>query len=324
MRILSAAEVRKALPMANAIDAMRQAFSAHGRGLVRMPLRTHLELNGVASLTMPASMREPDRLGAKLLTIVPANVERQLPVIQGVVVVFDGQSGAPKGLLEGSALTAIRTGAVSGLATDLLARKEATQLAVIGSGPQAETQLEAVCSVRNVTEARIYSRTRKNALRFVSGVQRRPFTPREITVVDSVAEAVDGADVVCTATRSEKPLLTASMVKAGVHVNAVGSYTPSMHEVDESILAMARVVVDDRSAALAEAGEVIHCMQRGVLVESAIVELGEIVEGRKAGRTGEHEITVFKSVGLAVQDLAAGAMAMERAEAEDLGLTVNL
>jgi ornithine cyclodeaminase/alanine dehydrogenase-like protein (mu-crystallin family) len=323
MRILSARDVRTALPMKQAVDAMWEAFAAHGRRQVGLPLRTHLDANGLTFLSMPATMHGPSRVGAKLLTIVPDNPGRNLPVIQGLVILFDYQSGKPWGVLDGTSLTAIRTGAVSGLATSLLARDDATRLAMIGAGPQAKTQVEGVCCVRDISEVRVFSRTPEHARRFVARIREEQFAPRRITVSESAADAVAGADIVCTATRSSEPIITAEMISPGTHLNAIGSFTPAMHELDGSLLSVARVVVDDRDAATSEAGELVDAIGRGILKRSGLAELGEIVLNKARGRGDERDITVFKSVGLAVQDLAAGAAAIERAAAVGLGIDIH-
>lgn len=322
--LLTAQDVREALPMKEAIAAMREAFAAVSAGRADVPPRTHIELadGRGATLTMPAATREPVRVGAKLLSIFPRNVGRGLPVIQGLVVMFDAETGAPAGLLEGMTLTALRTGAASGLATSLLAREDAARVAIIGSGVQARTQLEAVCAVRPIEHAVVFSRTADHAVRFADEMKGAHGAPGDIAVASSVAEAVSGADVICTATASATPLVLGTDVSPGAHINAVGSYTPQMQEVDPGLVAAATLFVDQVEATLLEAGEVIAAIESGGITRGSLVELGSLVNGSCTGRQRDSEITMFKSVGLAAQDLCAAARALTRAREHDIGLQV--
>ena len=326
LRLLTAQDVRSALPVEEAIAAMRDAFAAVSAGLADVPLRTHIELEGGrgATLTMPAATREPVRAGSKLLSIFPGNAVRGLPVIQGLVVMFDPETGAPTGLLEGMTLTALRTGAASGLATSLLARKDARRVAIIGSGVQAKTQLEAVCTVRRIESATVYSRTADHAARFADEMNGAYGAPDEIVVASSVAEAVKGADVICTATGSTTPSVYGVDVSPGTHINAVGSYTPAMQEIDPALVASANLFVDQVEATLLEAGEVIAALHAGDLAKSDLVELGQLLDGSRAGRRDAKQVTLFKSVGLAAQDLCAAALALHRADEADIGMQVTL
>ena len=330
MRLLNAADVRTALPMSEAIAAMREAFAAVSAGRAQVPLRTHIGLDGErgggggATLTMPAAMTEPVRLGTKLLTIFPANPARGLPLIQGVVVIFDAETGRPLGVLEGMTLTAIRTGAASGLATDVLARPDASRVAIIGSGVQARTQLEAVCCVRDIDHVAVYSQTPEHAARFAEEMGPRPDVPGPVQVAHSAIEAVAGADIICTATTAASPVITGTDASDGVHVNAVGSYTLEMQELGADLLSRARLVVDQVAATLQEAGEVVAAVRSGSVREEDLIELGAIVNGVARGRERSDEVTVFKSVGLAVQDLCGAGRALERAEAEGVGTVIDM
>lgn len=326
LRLLTAQDVRSALPMEEAIAAMRDAFAAVSAGLADVPLRTHIELDGGrgTTLTMPAATREPVRAGSKLLSIFPGNAGRGLPVIQGLVVMFDADTGAPAGLLEGMTLTALRTGAASGLATSMLARPDANRAAIIGSGVQARTQLEAVCAVRRIESVTVYSRTPDHAARFAEQMRGAYGAPDDIAVAASVAEAVRGADVICTATGSTTPSVFGADVSPGTHINAVGSYTPAMQEIDPALVASTNLFVDQVEATLLEAGEVIAAIAAGDLAKEHLAELGHLVNGSRPGRQSEDEVTLFKSVGLAVQDLCAAARALHRADEADIGMQVML
>lgn len=324
LRLLTAEDVRAALPMSEAIDAMRDAFAAVSAGRAEMPLRTHLALPGGrgATLTMPAATSAPARIGTKLLTLFPENPERGLPFIQGLVVMFDADSGRPEGLLEGTALTALRTGAASGLATSLLANEDATSVGIIGAGTQARTQLEAVCCVRPVERVAVYALA--GSERFAEEMAGRDGVPDAIRVASSAREVVRNADIICTATTTTAPVVSAEDVRAGTHLNGVGSYTPSMQEIDPRLFATARLVVDQVGASLEEAGEVIAAVKDGLIREGELIELGQIVDGVRPGRQSRDEITVFKSVGMATQDLCAAARALQRAAEQGIGMDVPL
>ena len=326
IRLLTADDVRAALPMSEAIEAMRDAFSAVSAGQAHMPLRTHLGLPGsnAATLTMPAATSGTVRLGTKLLTLFPNNRARGLPFIQGLVVMFDADTGRPTGLLEGTALTAIRTGAASGLATQTLANPDACRVGIIGSGVQARTQLEAVCCTRTVERVMVYSPTRKHARQFAAEVVTRPDVPDNVHVASSPAEVAERSDIICTATSSATPVLEAKDINPGTHINAVGSFTPSMQELAPALLRRARLFVDHVPATMEEAGEVIAAVKEGIVRQEDLVELGRILDGKLPGRRGPEDITVFKSVGLAVQDLCAAEVALRRADELGLGLSVEL
>jgi ornithine cyclodeaminase len=324
IRLLTADDVRAALPMPEAIEAMREAYSAVSGDRAVLPLRTHLALPGGlgATLTMPAAMSGPVRIGTKLLTLFPNNPARGLPFIQGLVVMFDGETGRPAGLLEGTALTALRTGAASGLATSVLANAGAARVGIIGCGTQARTQLEAVCCVREVEQVTVFSLD--GAQRFVEEMQGRGNVPQSIQIASSAAAVAESADIICTATTASTPILQKEAVRPGTHINAVGSYTPAMQELDPHLLADVTLVVDQISATMDEAGEVIAAVSQGLIRENELVELGQVIDGARPGRQSVAEITVFKSVGVAAQDLCAAARALRRAEERGIGVELEL
>ncbi len=327
MLLLTATDVRASLPMPSAIEAMRDAFRCLAEGRAEIPLRTAVRIpeRDAVTLVMPARCDLPLGLGGKLVSVFPGNPSRGLPLIHAAVVLLDPETGVPQALVEGTALTAIRTGAASGLATDLLARRDAAVLAVIGSGAQARTQVEAVCCVRNIEHVFVYSRTAAHAERLAREVQGKPPVPHDVRAVSSVAEAVREADVVCTATTSPDPVVSVEHVPPGTHVNAVGSFTPAIRELDPALIGRAElVVVDRRRAAMEEAGEVIAAVREGLVAEERLVELGSLVVGRATGRRSNEDVTVFKSVGLAIQDLAAAGRAVVAAEQAGLGIHVDL
>jgi ornithine cyclodeaminase len=227
--------------------------------------------------------------------------------------------------MEGATLTAIRTGAASGAATDLLARQDATIVGLFGSGVQARTQLEAVCSVRAIERVYIFSLDINGAQILIDELAGVGPIPEDLRIADSPGEAVEHADIICTATTSTDPVFSADTLKPGTHINAIGAFTPQMQEIGADVVKLARVFVDSRSAALDEAGDLIIPLNKGVISEEHIVgELGQIVLGQVQGRTNDTEVTLFKSVGVAVQDAIAAARALEGARQQDLGTQIDL
>jgi len=327
LRVLSADDVRAALPMPDAILAMKDAYRQFSSGQADVPLRSRLEIPemGGVSLFMPAFLHETGDLAVKAVSVFPRNSQRSLPTIHALVIAFDAHTGAPAALIEGAALTALRTGAASGAATDLLARPESSRLAVFGSGVQARTQIEAVCAVRPVHEVLVFSLDPEGARRMAADLDGRTDSRARIRLADSAEEAVAQADVVCTATTSSTPVFPDRALSAGTHINAIGAYTPEMQEIDPATVARARIFVDSRRAALSEAGDLIQPIRQGLITEAAIVaELGEVVAGTRPGRTGPDEITLFKSVGLAVQDAVAAGAILRRAQEQELGRIIEL
>ena len=310
----TAEDIRRALPMREAIEAMRAAFIAFSEGRAHIPQRLSIsipEQEGI-TLVMPGYV-PPDALGLKVVSVFPRNPARGLPTLSALVVMLDPETGAPAALLDGAFLTAWRTGAASGLATDLLARPDAESLALIGAGAQARTQLLAVAAVRSLRRVRVYSRTPARAQALIEEMQGQEGIPQDIAVAPTPEAAVAEADIVCTATNSSVPVFDGQALRPGTHINAIGSFTLEMRELDEETFRRAaRVVVDSRAAALAEAGEVVWAIRQGILREADLVELGEIAAGRRPGRERPEEITLFKSVGLAVQDLVAAQRVWQR------------
>jgi ornithine cyclodeaminase/alanine dehydrogenase-like protein (mu-crystallin family) len=310
----AAEDIRRALPMREAIEAMRAAFIAFSEGRAHIPQRLSIsipEQEGI-TLVMPGYV-PPDALGLKVVSVFSRNPARGLPTLSALVVMLDPETGAPAALLDGAFLTAWRTGAASGLATDLLARPDAESLALIGAGAQARTQLLAVAAVRSLRRVRVYSRTPARAQALIEEMQGQEGIPQDIAVAPTPEAAVAEADIVCTATNSSVPVFDGQALRPGTHINAIGSFTLEMRELDEETFRRAaRVVVDSRAAALAEAGEVVWAIRQGILREADLVELGEIAAGRRPGRERPEEITLFKSVGLAVQDLVAAQRVWQR------------
>ena len=293
MRILSESDVRAAIDMPAAIDAMRDAFSTLSGGDATVPVRLGLETEYGVSLFMPAYMKPSGQAGAKVVSVNPGNADMGLPVIHAVVLVLDPVTGRALALMDGTWLTALRTGAIGGLAADLLAREDASVVALFGAGVQARTQLEAVRCVRDIREVRIVSPSGSSADQLASeleGVDARR--------VDDPNDAIAGADIVIGATSSSTPVFDGHRVEAGTHVTGVGSFTTEMREVDTELIMRARVVVDQRDAILEEAGDIVGPIRDGAVDETVMsAEIGEILLGQADGRRDAEEITFFKSVG---------------------------
>jgi len=314
VRLLRAADLAMACPMADAIDAVAEGFVALSAGQATVPVRLSVPLRheGVA-LTMPAALAGSSCYSVKVVSVAPRNSLAGRPVVLGTVLLGDSATGELVALIDGTALTALRTGAAGGVAARELSRSGASRVALFGAGAQARAQLTALACVRAITDVSVVTRdpAHATALRqWVAGERALgALAIRAATAKDAVADA----DIVITATTSATPVFHGAWLRAGAHVTAVGSFTPQMRELDDETLRDARLVVDQRAAALAEAGEL---QGRG---DADVIELGEILSGRSAGRTDEAQRTVFKSVGNAVQDLVVAARAYDRARAQGIG-----
>ena len=328
LRILSGNEVRRALSMANAIEAVKSAFAQLSTGRADVPVRTGVNVpahKGV-SFFMPAFLRDSDQLGVKIASVFPENQKRSFPTIHAVIAVIDSETGRPTAIIDGTYLTALRTGAATGAATDLLARRGASIAAIIGAGGQAPAQLEGVCEVRDVEEVRVYSLHPESTEKFAREMREAGGRiPQHVTAVSSAKEALRGADIVCTATTAIAPVFADADLEAGTHINAVGSFTPEMREVPEETIGRSRVVVDSREACWEEAGDLLIPLKKGLISRDHVhAELGEILSGAKPGRRTDAEVTIFKSVGNAVQDVAVATKALEEARKQDLGVEIEI
>jgi len=325
LRILSGLDVRRALPMRQAIEAMKSAFVQLSTGQADVPLRTALDVarhDGV-TLFMPGYLAADDQMAVKIVSVFNDNPAKGLPLIHALVVVVDATTGTPAAVMDGTYLTALRTGAASGAATDLLAREDASVAAIFGAGAQARTQLEAVCAVRAIEEAWVYDALPERAE--IYAAEMSAYLALPVRVAETPAEAARHADVICTATTSCTPVFDDVDVRPGTHINGVGAYTPQMQEIPAETVLRAKIVIDHREASLAEAGDLLIPLQQGLMDETHIyAELGEIGAGRKPGRETPEELTFFKSVGVAVQDVAAAAAVLEAARRLGLGTEVAL
>ena len=324
--ILNRDDIEAVLSMQGAIDVLEEAFRELAEGKAIMPTRLALrigEANGVF-LAMPAYLRASGALGMKLVSSYPDNPGKyNLPTIQATILYYDHQTGRPLALMEGARITAVRTGAASGLATQYLAREASRVAGLIGSGVQAETQLEAVCCVRPVTQAKVYSPTSSRAASFAARMSAR--LDIDVRAVDEARHAVEGCDIVIAATTAKYPVVKGEWIGSGTHINGVGSHVPDKRELDSDAVRKAKVVVDSLEAALEEAGDLLLPLAEGVITREHIyAELGELAAGSKPGRTGQQEVTFFKSVGLAIEDVAVAKLVYERARSRGIGRDLDL
>jgi ornithine cyclodeaminase/alanine dehydrogenase-like protein (mu-crystallin family) len=304
--VLTAQRLRELVPAATAVAAVREAFLKICEGDFDLPQR--VSGSEGRALAMLACERSGKGTVAKVVTVTPGNASKGLPTIHALVLWFDGPTGRPVALMDGNALTAIRTGAASGVATDLFARPQAAVLCVIGAGAQAADQVEAVCAVRSITDVRIVSRGGVSS-RLLAKRLTHAHPDRDIHAVESIAEAVADADVICCVTSSTSPLFALAQLRPDVHINAVGAYTPAMCEIGADVLEAARpLVVDLVGPCLAEAGDVIQALAMGAIRERDLQELGSALAETRRDSGG---ISVFKSVGVAAQDWAVAKLAYE-------------
>ena len=327
--VLSAEDVTRLLPMRDCIQVMREALATLAQGQALVPLRMVMRMPDASGFLglMPGYIG-PDggrdgALGMKAVSVFPGNAKLGIDTHQGAVLLFEVETGRLAALMDGVTITAIRTAAVSGVATDVLARPDAADLAILGAGVQARTHLDAIAAVRRLRRVRIWSRDPGRVTRLVEEMK----ASHEIAIEPAATAeaAVRGADIVATVTASPEPVLARAWLKEGVHVNAVGSSIRTAREIDTATMAAARLFVDRRESALNEAGDVLIPMREGAFAADHIqAELGEVVIGKHPGRGSASEITLFKSLGIAVEDVAAAAYVARRARETGTGQTVRM
>ena len=323
-RIITQQQVTELLPMADCVDLMDQTLRTLARGGAILPLRTMLRLpegRGIFG-SMPSYLNPPDGIGLKAITVFPGNEGTRFDSHQGVVLLFEAKHGSLSAILDASSVTAIRTAAVSGVATRALAAPDAGDVAIIGSGVQAHTHLDAMAVARRVRRVRIFSRQPANAEKFAAAARARHGMPIEVAA--SAEAAVRGADIICTVTSARTPVVERAWVAAGAHINAVGSSVATNREIDSDTVAVARVYADRRESIMAEGGDFLIPKGEGRFGDEHLVgEIGELLEGRIPGRVGQ-EITLFKSLGIAIEDLAAAHFVNERAAARGIGTLLDI
>ena len=329
MLILNSQQVRQALPPLAAIEAMKRALLAISSGDAEMPLRTHLDAsnkNGT-TLVMPAHVRTAniDSIAVKIVSVFGDNPGRGLPRILATVLTIDPKTGQTVAMIEGTAITAIRTAAASAAATDILARDDAKTLAIIGAGVQAREHIRAIHCVRDIRKTFIAARTRSECEQLVDEVKSDISDGSTMRICETADDAVAQADIVCTVTTSCEPVFGPAAVRMGTHINAVGSYQPHIAEIPATTIQAARVFVDHRDSALAEAGDLIMPLRAGLIKESHILgEIGEVLAGNIKGRSDKSEITLFKSVGCGAEDCVAASAVLEKARDLGIGLEIQL
>jgi len=272
---------------------------------------------------MPAYLAHADAMATKIVTIYQENTTRhKIPNVLASVILTDPETGRVQAIMEGSQITAMRTGAVSGVATKYLARAGASRIGIFGAGVQARKQLQAVCEVRRIQSALVYDTIKNSVEGFIADSAKAGMT---VYAANSPEEVIQGSDIIVTATTSKTPVFSGRQIKPGTHINAIGAYTPEMREVDNETISTSKIVVDSIDAALAEAGDIIIPLREGVIQRKNIwAELGEIVTGRKAGRTSDKETTFFKSLGLGIQDAAVAMVVFKKAQSLGVGTQFDL
>ncbi len=321
--IVGSADVKRALSMSDCIEAVDRAMRALSGGGADVPLRTVMKLPGGRNFfgVMPGYLAQPQGLGTKIITIFPDNAKLGLSSHVGLVLLFDSEIGFPLAVMDAGEVTAIRTAAASAVATRALARPDASHLAIIGTGEQAISHVEAISMVRKLRSVRVWGRSPDKAAAFAQEQGAR--LGLKIETSRSVEEAVRNADIVCTVTASREPILNGAWLRKGAHVNLVGASQQTSREVDDDVVTMSRFFVDSRVSARAEAGELKHALQAGRVTESHVLgEIGEVLDGTVAGRTGDDDITVYKSLGVAAQDMAAARVIYDRAMRDGIGMSV--
>lgn len=310
--IIGAAEVRRILGMPACIDLMEQVQSAISNGEIDLPLRSIAPVSEGAGFfgVMPGEVGAAKLFGAKLISLYPGNPVKDLAAIQGFVILFDSDTGTPKALVEAASITAIRTAAASGAATRWLARGDASRLALLGYGVQAESHLHAMRAVRDIRHVSVWGPSLGKARAFA---ERHRCDGLSIEAVPTPSDAVRDAHIVCAVSNASDPLVLSRDVLAGAHLNMVGAHTPRDREVDAVMVGRARVYTEITKFALAEAGDLVLAMREGCFSEQDIVgEIGEVFMGRAPGRTGDDEVTLYENLGNTAQDLVAAGYVVER------------
>ena len=324
--VLNNQQIREMLPMRDCIELMADALSSLSRGEVFQPLRTIVrppEARGLLGLMPAYRTGERGAFGMKAICVFPGNPAHGMDAHQGAVMLFSRETGELMALMNASEITATRTAAVSALATRLLAREDAHRLAIIGAGVQARTHLVALDIVRSIKEVRVACRNTKHAHELVR--EMLPDFSFSMEAVETNEDAVRGADLIVTATSSQEPVINKDWISPGAHINAIGTHSPSSREIDGATMAAAKIFVDRRESAMNESGDYLLAAKEGLInADSIVAEIGELLIGTKTGRSSPNEITLFKSLGLAIEDVACAEYLYQKAVSENLGSWVKL
>lgn len=325
MIVLSRSHVEALLPMRAAIGVVADTMKVVSRGGATLPLRNVIPVgNGNMMGIMPGAMGDPACYGIKLVSLFPDNPAKGLSSHRGAVILFEAETGGAVAIMDADLLTAIRTAAASAVATDALARKNAAALALIGYGEQAQHHLDSICAIRPIRSLRVAGRSKEKAGEFAAkATSGHP----EIEAVagNDVEAAVSGADIVCTVTASPTPILKGAWLEPGMHLNIVGSSVPTMREIDDDAVMRSSVWVDYLPSTLAQAGEIVEMIREGKITENYLKgEIGKVLTGELPGRRDAEQITMYRSLGIAAQDLAVAHYLVARAREEGIGQTVTL
>lgn len=325
MIVLSDKDVATLLPMETAVEVVERAMVAVSAGKATLPLRSIMDVGGPNKMgLMPGAMTDPACYGIKLVSLFPGNPEAGYSSHQGAIVLFESGHGSAVAMMNAGLLTAIRTAAASAVATKALAREDAKVLAIIGTGEQAEHHLDAMVAVRDITEVRVAGRRQEKAEAFIKHAKAR-FPSLSFSAGTNIEAAAIGADIVCTVTAADEPVLFGDWIAPGVHLNVVGASIPSKREIDEALVKKSALYVDYRPSTFAQAGEVIGAIESGAITRDHVRgEIGEVLAGVVSGRGSPGEITLYRSLGIAAQDLACAHHCLEAAKEKGLGVTATL
>jgi len=324
IRVLRGPEVRQLLPMAECVDLMQRTMITVSERRVVLPLRSVMVMPGDRGMlgNMPGYLAEPECFGVKLVSLIPRNKPPHYSSHLGMVLLFEAEHGCPVALLDAAEITAIRTAAASGLATRLLARSDAGDLALLGAGEQARSHLSAMLAVRALRRVRVWARDACKAAAFAKTEGARHRIAIETSA--TVPEAVAGADIICTLTKAREPILLGEQLTPGVHLNVVGSSIAATAEIDTPAVLKSRFFVDYRDSTINEGGEYLRALKAGAITPDHILgEIGEVANGSKVGRRAAAEITLYKSLGIAPQDLASAHYVLQKARVAGLGQVID-
>jgi len=325
MLVLSEQQVQSLIDIDELIDALAQAHVQYSTGNAVMPVRLVVPLPQIQGriTSMPGFLTEDKALGMKVVTYFQDNPKNNLPAILATIMLFSAETGKIIATMDGSYITAIRTACASAMATNALANPQTGELGILGAGVQARTHIQALIRVRKIEKIKLYSPSGASAAAVKKEMESQ--VKCAIDVANSAEEAVRGADLVVTATTAKEPILRSAWLKPGLHINAVGSHRPDLREIDGATLARAKIIVDSRDAIMAECGDILLALKEKSIAENAIhAEIGEVLAKVKPGRTDQDEITLYKSVGIAIQDVAAANLVYRKALDKGVGTTVEL
>lgn len=323
--VLNKQDIENTLPMEKCIEIMAETFQALERGELIQPLRSVMRLANNRDLLgiMPASLTNKAVMGIKVISVFPDNFKKGLSSHQGVILLFENETGNLIAIIDGDTITATRTGAVSAVATRSLAREDSSVLAILGSGVQAHEHLRSLLKVRDIKEVRVWDIFKKGSQVFAEKESRKHNI--SVNAVETVEDAVKEADIICTVTAAKEPILNADWVREGSHINAIGACSPSTRELDSATVARSRLFADSRVSLLNESGDFLIPKKQGILDDDHIQgELGEVLSGKIDGRKNPEEVTLFKALGLAVEDLAASYYVYTKARENKLGTFLSL